>query len=71
MNGGYFRPWRDFRDNFVGITLLAIGAVAFTTMVVAVTAHAFKPTLPWAACFALGASSRRPMLSPRMRFLSG
>ena len=55
MNGGYFTPWRDFRENFIGIALLAVGAVAFTTLVVGWTSHALVPGLPWAACFALGA----------------
>jgi monovalent cation/hydrogen antiporter len=34
---------------------LAVGAVAFTTLVVGVVAHLLVPALPWAACFALGA----------------
>ncbi len=55
MNGGYFTAWSEFRENIVGIALLAIGAVAFTTAVVGVVAHFLAPGLPWAVCFALGA----------------
>ena len=51
----YFTVWRDFRANLRIILQLAIGAVAFTTLIVGVVAHAVVPGLPWAACFALGA----------------
>ncbi len=55
MNGAFFTVWREFRKNFSGILLLAVGAVAFTTLLVGVCAKALVPELPWAACFALGA----------------
>ncbi len=55
MNGAYFTVWREFRQNLVGILLLAIGAVCFTTLAVGVTARLLVPELPWAVCFALGA----------------
>jgi CPA1 family monovalent cation:H+ antiporter len=55
MDGAYYTAWPDFRRNLVGILLLAIGAVTFTTLVVGVVAHWIVPGLPWAACFALGA----------------
>lgn len=55
MNGAYFTVWRDFRENFTGILLLAVGAVVFTTLAVGVTAKLLVPDLPWAVCFALGA----------------
>ena len=55
MDGAYFTAWADFRRNLGGILLLAIGAVAFTTLVVGLVAHWLVPSLPWAACFALGA----------------
>jgi CPA1 family monovalent cation:H+ antiporter len=55
MSGAYFTVWREFRENLSGILLLAIGAVAFTTLVVGLIAHLVMPTLPWAVCFALGA----------------
>ncbi|MDR5762390.1 Na+/H+ antiporter [Caballeronia sp. LZ035] len=55
MYGAYFFVWDDFKRNLSGILLLAIGAVAFTTFVVGVAVHLVVPSLPWAACFALGA----------------
>jgi len=50
-----FTSWRDFRRNLRPILLLAIGLVLVTMVSVAWVAHAFIPTLPWAAAFALGA----------------
>ena len=47
--------WRDFRENIRPISLLAIGLVLATTVVVAVVAHWAIPGLPWAAAFVLGA----------------
>ncbi|MEZ0228691.1 MAG: Na+/H+ antiporter [Planctomycetota bacterium] len=47
--------FRDFRQQFVSISLLAVGLVLATTAVVAVVAHALIPELPWAAAFVLGA----------------
>ena len=55
MDGAYFSVWVEFKRNLGGILLLAIGAVAFTTLVVGVVAHQVVPSLPWGACFALGA----------------
>ena len=55
MNGGYFSVWDDLKRNLGAILVLAIGAVAFTTLCVGAVLHAVVPTLPWAACFALGA----------------
>ncbi len=55
MAGAYFTAWRDFKADLRIILQLAVGAVAFTTFVVGVVAHWLMPTLPWAACFALGA----------------
>jgi NhaP-type Na+/H+ or K+/H+ antiporter len=37
------------------IAQLAVGAVVFTTFGVGVVVHWVEPSLPWAACFALGA----------------
>lgn len=51
----FFTSWRDFRANLRIILQLAVGAVAFTTLIVGVVAHMVAPALPWAACFALGA----------------
>ncbi|HEY1391227.1 MAG TPA: Na+/H+ antiporter [Ktedonobacterales bacterium] len=47
--------WRDFRFNLRPISLLAIGLVIATTLVVAVVAHAILPNFSWAAAFVLGA----------------
>lgn len=47
--------WRDFRANLRPISLLAIGLVLMTTVVVAVVAHLLIPGLPWAVAFVLGA----------------
>ena len=55
LASAYFTVWRDFRANLRIIVQLAVGAVAFTTLAVGVVAHLIEPSLPWAACFALGA----------------
>jgi CPA1 family monovalent cation:H+ antiporter len=55
FESAYFTVWRDFRANLRIILQLAVGAVAFTTLVVGVVTHLVMPSLPWAACFALGA----------------
>ncbi len=51
----YLTDWRAFRADLRIILQLAVGAVLFTTLVVGLVAHLVVPTLPWAACFALGA----------------
>ena len=55
MYGAYFSVWDDLKRHLRGILLLAIGAVAFTTLAVGIAVHLVVPALPWAACFALGA----------------
>lgn len=55
MDGALAIPLRHVRTHLAGILSLAIGAVVFTTVVVAVVAHWLMPWLPWAACAALGA----------------
>jgi len=55
QSGAYFTVWRDFRANLRPILLLAVGAVAFTTVVVGYALKLLLPDLPWAACFTLGA----------------
>ena len=47
--------WIDFRRWLRPILQLAIGLVAFTILMVGLVAHWMMPTLPWAACFLLGA----------------
>jgi Na+/H+ antiporter len=49
-----FTSWRDFRANLRPISLLAIGLVLLTTVVVAAVAHV-STGLPWPAAFVLGA----------------
>ena len=55
MDGAWFIALGHLRRHMVGIASLAFGAVIFTTIVVAVVTHALVPSLPWAACAALGA----------------
>jgi monovalent cation/hydrogen antiporter len=55
LSSAFFTVWRDFRANLRIILQLAVGAVAFTTLCVGLVAHRVEPSLPWAACFALGA----------------
>ncbi len=47
--------WRDFRYNLRPISLLAIGLVLLTTVVIAVVVHTVVPQVPWPAAFVLGA----------------
>jgi len=63
--------WRDLRANVRPITLLAVGLVVFTTVVVGVAAHALAPGLPWAAAFALGALVSPPDAPAATAFLRG
>jgi CPA1 family monovalent cation:H+ antiporter len=55
MDGAYYTALGRFRRHLPGILSLAVGAVVFTTLAVGVVAHMILPSLPWAACFALGA----------------
>lgn len=55
MDGAWSIPLARLRRHVLGIGFLAVGAVVFTTAVVAVTARLLLPQLPWAACAALGA----------------
>jgi monovalent cation/hydrogen antiporter len=49
-----FTSWRDFRADLGSISLLAVGLVLFTTVVIASVAHLLTG-MPWAAGFVLGA----------------
>jgi CPA1 family monovalent cation:H+ antiporter len=51
----YFTSLRDFRRNLASISLLAVGLVVLTTLVVGWVAHAVIPGISWAAAFCLGA----------------
>lgn len=55
MDGAWFIALRHLFRHMFGIVALAVGAVIFTTVVVAVVTHWLIPSLPWAACAALGA----------------
>jgi monovalent cation/hydrogen antiporter len=55
MDGAWNTALARFRRHLVGILSLAIGAVVFTTVFVAAATHWLIPSLPWAACAALGA----------------
>ncbi len=55
QSSAFFTVWRDFRANLRPILLLAVGAVAFTTLVAGGALKLVLPGLPWAACFTLGA----------------
>lgn len=55
MSSGFYTAWKEFRQELASIASLALGAVAFTTVAVALAVHAANPALPWAACFTLGA----------------
>ena len=54
-SAAFFTSLRDLRSNMKPIGLLAIGLVVFTTVGVAVVAHAFIDGLSWASAFVLGA----------------
>ncbi len=55
MDGAWSIAVRHLRQHLIGVLSLAVGAVLFTTIVVTLVAHALFPSLPWAACAALGA----------------
>ena len=55
IDGAFYTALGRFRRLLPGILSLAVGAVVFTTLAVGVVVHMIVPSLPWAACFALGA----------------
>lgn len=55
IDGAWHTELVRFRRHLPGILSLAVGAVVFSTLVVAGVAHWLIPSLPWAACAALGA----------------
>jgi len=55
MDGAWDTEIVRFRRHFWGVVSLAVGAVVFTTIVIAAVTHWLMPSLPWAACAALGA----------------
>jgi Na+/H+ antiporter len=54
-SAAFFSSLHDLRDNVRPISLLAIGLVLLTTLLVGVVAHTLIPDLSWAAAFTLGA----------------
>ena len=62
--------WREFCFNLRPITLLAFGAVIFTTVAVAAALHHLLGW-PWSVAFVLGASCRRRTWSHRSRSRGG
>lgn len=55
LDGAWSIPLTQLRRHLIGIGSLAVGAVVFTCVVVAWVTHLVFPSLPWAACAALGA----------------
>jgi CPA1 family monovalent cation:H+ antiporter len=55
FSGGWSTDYVEFKRNRRAIGLLAIGLVVFTTVIVAVIAHALLPALTWPLAFVLGA----------------
>jgi len=55
LDGAWTIAIGRLRRHLIGIGSLAVGAVLFTTVVVAVVTHFLFPSLPWAACAVLGA----------------
>ena len=55
IDGAWGMSVRHLRRHMIGVASLAVGAVIFTTLVVAAVTHFLFPSLPWAACAALGA----------------
>lgn len=53
-SAGVSMSWREFKSNLRPISMLAVGAVIFTTCAVACAAH-WLLNLPWAVGFVLGA----------------
>jgi monovalent cation/hydrogen antiporter len=51
----YFTSWRDFKFNLRPISLLALGLVLFTTVMVAVVVKTILPMFTWSEAFLLGA----------------
>lgn len=52
---GIMTTWRDFVANIRPISLLAVGLVAATSAIIAVTVKLLIPEMPWAAAVVLGA----------------
>lgn len=51
----WYTSWHDFKAAIRPITLAAVGLVFFTTVLVAVAAHALIPDISWPIAFLIGA----------------
>lgn len=60
MASAYRTDWRAFRRALRPILLLALGAVLFTSFIIAFVARQMLPEIPWAAAIALGAIMAPP-----------
>ena len=54
FSAAFHTSWRDFRENLVGILMLAFGLVAFTVLGVAGTVRVLIPGFGWKLGFVLG-----------------
>lgn len=54
-SAAWMTSWPEFKESIRPISLLAIGCVLFTTVIVAWAAHYFIPGFGWAESFVLGA----------------
>jgi NhaP-type Na+/H+ or K+/H+ antiporter len=71
MDGAWFTAVAPFRRHTAGILSLAVGAVLFTTAVVAIVTRLLMPQLPWPPASRLARSCRRPMPYPPAPCCSG
>ncbi|MBV9562426.1 MAG: sodium:proton antiporter [Bradyrhizobium sp.] len=55
LDAAFDTSLRDLRNNWLPVSTLVVLAVGVSTAVVALTAHALVPDMPWAAAIALGA----------------
>ena len=55
LKAGYDMSLRELRANWAPVAVLVVNLVCLTTACVAVVSHLLLPSLPWAACVALGA----------------
>ena len=55
LDAAFDASQRDLRSNWRPVAGLALGAVALTVVVVAVTARSLVPAMPWSVAIALGA----------------
>ncbi|MBX2893999.1 MAG: Na+/H+ antiporter [Cyclobacteriaceae bacterium] len=54
-SAAWYTSWPDFKESVRPISLLAVGCVLFTTILVALSVHYFIPNFGWPEAFVLGA----------------